>query len=213
MRRLPLPRVAIVCLVAIAVGVPAEARRKKSPAASTEPGTYRQWGPNIDEIEIVKPFNAADYKTIVVVPFDTDDVQLPKPEDNTYEPVKKVLANVSDPFVASLGEHTEAKVSLDAKPGKTAGTLIVRAKVLEMEPGSKAARYFAGFGAGAARSKISGEIIDAKTNKVLVKFTQERRSGVGMMGGDYVGLMNRNLRAIGEDVANILQVFGAATKE
>jgi|SRR5688572_27927797 len=213
MSKLPFARVAVVCLVAIAVSIPAEARRKKSPAASTEPGTYQQWGPNIDEIEIVKPFNAADYKTIVVVPFDTDEVQLPKPEDNTYEPVKKVLASVTDPFVASLGEHTEAKVSLDAKPGKGEGTLIVRGKVLEMDPGSKAARYFAGFGAGAARSKISGEIVDAKTKAVLVKFTQERRSGVGMMGGDYVGLMNRNLRAIGEDVANILRVFGAATKE
>jgi hypothetical protein len=213
MSKLSFARVAVVCLVAIAVSIPAEARRKKSPAASTEPGTYQKWGPDIDEIEVVKTFNAADYKTIAVVPFDTDDVQLPKPEDNTYEPVKKVLGSVTDPFVESLSEHTAAKVSLEAKPEKAAGTLIVRAKVLEMDPGSKAARYFAGFGAGAARSKISGEIVDAKTKAVLVKFTQERRSGVGMMGGDYVSLMNRNIRAIGEDVANILQVFGAATKE
>ena len=76
-----------------------------------------------------------------------------------------------------------------------------------MDPGSKAKRYFAGFGAGAARTKVSGEIVDGKTGKVLVRFTQERRSGVGMMGGDYVGLMNRNLRAIGEDVANIVSAF------
>ena len=213
MSKLPFARVAVVSLVAIALTFPAEARRKKSSAARTEPGTYQKWGPNIDEIEIVKSFNAADYKTIVVVPFNTDEVPLPKPEDNTYEPVKKVLASVTDPFVESLGEHTVSKVSLDSKPGKDAGTLIVRAKVLEMDPGSKAARYFAGFGAGAARAKVSGEIVDAKTKAVLVKFTQERRSGVGMMGGDYVGLMNRNLRAIAEDVANILQVFGAASKE
>jgi hypothetical protein len=206
-------RVAVVCLVAVALTVPAEARRQKKQAATTEPGTYQQWGPNIDEIEIVKSFNAGDYKAVVVVPFDTGDVQLPKEDDNTYEPVKKVLASVTDPFVEELGKHTEAKVSLDAKPGKGAGILIVKGKVLEMDPGSKAARYFAGFGAGAARAKVTGEIIDAKTKAVLVKFTQERRSGVGMMGGDYVNLMNRNMRAIGEDVANILGVFGGAAKE
>lgn len=206
-------RVAVVCLLALALTVPAEARRKKSQASSTEPGTYQEWGPNIDEIEILKTFSAGDYKEIVVVPFDTGDVELPKKDDNTYEPVKKVLASVTDPFVESLGEHTGAKVTLAEKPGKGPGTLIIRGKVLEMDPGSKAARYFAGFGAGAARAKISGEIVDAKTKAVLVKFTQERRSGVGMMGGDYVNLMNRNLRALGEDVANILGVFGAETKE
>ena len=59
----------------------------------------------------------------------------------------------------------------------------------------------------------TGEIVDAKTKAVLLKFTQERRSGVGMMGGDYVNLMKRNMRALGEDVANILGVFGAETKE
>lgn len=206
-------RVAVVCLVALALTVPAEARRKKSQAASTEPGTYQKWGPNIDEIEVRKTFSAGDYGTIVVVPFDTDDVELPKKDDNTYEPVKEVLGSVTEPFAEALGKHTGAKVTLDQKPGKGAGTLIVRGKVLEMDLGSKAARYFAGFGAGAARAKITGEIVDAKTKAVLVTFTQERRSGVGMMGGDYVNLMKRNMRALGEDVANILGVFGAETKE
>lgn len=206
-------RLAAVCVVALALTLPAEAGRRKSGSASTEPGTYQKWGPNIDEIEILETFNAGDYKTIVVVPFDTDDVELPKKEDNTYEPVKKVLASVTDPFVEALGRHIGAKVSLDGKPGKGAGTLVVRGKVVEMDPGSKAARYFAGFGAGAARAKVNGEIVDAKTNTVLVRFAQERRSGVGMMGGDYVNLMNRNMRAIGEDVANMLGVFGAEKKE
>lgn len=91
--------------------------------------------------------------------------------------------------------------------GKSAGTLIVRAKVLNMDPGSRAARYWAGFGAGAARAELSGEVVDAATGKVLLRFQQERRSGVGVAGGDYVNLMNRNLRAIGEDVALILSAF------
>ena len=40
-----------------------------------------------------------------------------------------------------------------------------------------------------------------------LRFTQERRSGVGLGGGSYVNLLNRNLRAIGEDLGAGLQQF------
>ncbi|MBV9493254.1 MAG: DUF4410 domain-containing protein, partial [Acidobacteria bacterium] len=85
--------------------------------------------------------------------------------------------------------------------------LIIRGKVTEMDPGSRAARYWAGFGAGAARSEIEGEVIDAATGETLLRFTQQRRSGVGVYGGNYQDLMKRNLNTIGEDVGAMLRVF------
>lgn len=203
-------RLAVLCLIALTLAVPAEARRKKQ-AGSTEPGTYKDWGPDIDELEIVKTFDLAKYSKIVVTPFDTEEVKLPEKDDNTYEPVKKVLASATEGFVQGLRGSVDAKVTLDEKTGKSADTLVIHGKVLTMDPGSKAARYWAGFGAGAAKAKIQGEIVDAKSGEVLAKFTQERRSGVGMMGGDYQELMQRNLNAIGEDVANILKAFGPAS--
>jgi hypothetical protein len=199
-------RLFIVALVTLVLAAPAEARRKKN-TATTAPGTYEKWGPEIDEIEIVKTFDLGKYKNIVVVPFETSDVELPKQDDNTYEPVQKVLAATADPFVEGFGKEFPATISVAEKPGKASDTLIIRGKIVTMDPGSKAKRYFAGFGAGAARTKLIGEIADARSGAVLVRFTQERRSGVGMMGGDYVSLMNRNLRAIGEDAANILKAF------
>ncbi|HEX6177903.1 MAG TPA: DUF4410 domain-containing protein, partial [Thermoanaerobaculia bacterium] len=185
-----------------------EARKKKQDGANTEPGKYEKWGPDIDEIEIVKAFDASSYKNVVVVPVQTDDVKLPEKEDNTYEPVQKILASATDPFAEGLEKNYEAaKVKVDPKPGKGADTLLVRTKIEVMDPGSRAKRYFGGFGAGAARVKLSGEIVDAKSKAVLVRFTQERRSGFGVAGGSYEALLNRNLRAIGEDVANILKAF------
>ena len=206
MSRLSVMRVAAVC-VALALVVPAEARKKAT--GKTEPGTYKEWGPNIDEIEILKTFDASAYKNVVVVPVESgDDIKLPKKEDNTYEPVQKVLAAATDPFVKGLKEnYGGATVVADHKPAKGADTLIIRARVDAIDPGSRAKRYLAGFGAGAARVKVSGEIVDAKSKAVLVRFTQERRSGVGVAGGGYEALLNRNLRAIGEDVANILKAF------
>ena len=204
--RLYVTRLAALCL-AVAVVVPAEARKKQS-GANTEPGKYEKWGPDIDEIEIVKAFDAAAYKNVVVVPVEADDVKLPEKDDNTYEPVQKVLAAATEPFAEGIEKNYEAaKVAVNDKPGKGSDTLIVRTKIEMMDPGSRAKRYFGGFGAGAARVKLSGEIVDAKSKAVLVRFTQERRSGFGVAGGSYEALLNRNLRAIGEDVANILKAF------
>ena len=200
-------RITLALLMILIAALPLYARRKKGAAANTAPGTYEEWGPDIDKIEIVKTFKFADYTRVSVQPFDTDEVKLPEKDDNTYEPVKKVLASSTEGFVQGLRGSVDAKVTLDEKNVKDSGTLIIRGKVVGMDPGSKAARYWAGFGAGAARAKIEAEIVDGKTNEVLARFTQERRSGVGMMGGDYQELMQRNLNAIGEDVANLLKAF------
>ena len=66
-----------------------------------------------------------------------------------------------------------------------------------------------GYGAGAARTAITGEIVDAATGAVLVRFTQERRSGMERFGkgSSYEEIMARNVRTIGQDVAKILEEF------
>lgn len=200
-------RVFVASLLIVAMSAPAFARGKKKASGSTAPGKYQEWGPDIDEIEILKTFHLSDYKTIVVQEFDTDSVKLPDKDDNTYQPVKKVLASATEGLVQGMRGNVDQKVVMSDSGSKNADTLIIRGKVLQMNPGSKAARVWAGFGAGAAGAQIEGEIVDAKTKTVLAKFTQERRSGVGIMGGDYQELMQKNLNAIGEDVANLLKAF------
>lgn len=198
--------VVVSLLVLSIAAVPMYARGKKTPA-TTEPGKYTSWGPDIDQLEVVKKFKFGSYSKVVVEPFDTSEVKLPEAKDNTYEPVKTVLASATEGFVQGLRGGIETKVAIDEKPGQDAETLIIRGKVLEMAPGSKAARAWAGFGAGAARAKLEGEIVDARSGDVLARFTQERRSGVGVLGGDYQELMQRNLNTVGKDVANILKAF------
>lgn len=199
--------VSLLLLLTFVAAVPAHARKKKP--VPTEPGKYKAWGPDIDQLEIVRTFELDDYERIVVEEFDTEDVPLPDKDDNSYNSAKHALAAATEDFFAGLEEQELAqKVSLAGeKSSKKDGTLLVRAKVTLMDPGSRAARYWAGFGAGAARSAIEGEIVDAKSGEVLLRFVQERRSGVGAFGGGYEELMQRNLRAIGEDVGNILREF------
>jgi hypothetical protein len=189
--------IAILTIAIAALGA------KKTPTA---PGKYQEWGPDIDSIEIVKTFHASDYSKVVVQPLDTSST--PKAEEpDMVERVAKVAANATEPFLAGVKKgFPEATI---AKSAGAAGTLIVRGKVTVLDPGSRAKRMFVGYGAGAARTAIDGEIVDAKSGEVLIRFTQERRSGIERFGrgSSYEEIMNRNLTAIGEDAANIIKTF------
>lgn len=202
--------VLILAVVALAV-TPALHARGKKPAASTEPGKYKEWGPDIDEIQILKSFKIANYDRVVVLPFDISATPLPDKDDNSYAAAKTVLAGYSDTLAEALRAELKApaKVETADKAPKAAKTLIIRGKVDEMNPGSQAARMFAGYGAGAAGSKATAEIVDAKTGEVLVKFTQERRSSGSFKfrGGSYENVMRDSIHATGQDVAHILDAF------
>lgn len=86
-------------------------------------------------------------------------------------------------------------------------TLVIRGRLLKVDPGSKAARYFVGYGAGAVKIQIAGEIVDGSSGSVLLRFTQERRSGVGLFGGDYADLFGRTARQLGGDIAGLINAF------
>jgi hypothetical protein len=189
-------------LVVVAIAFSAMAAKK----VPTSPGKYAEWGPDIDSIEIVKTFKFADYSKVVVQPLDGSSA--PKPEEqDMVEKVEKVAAHASAPFLEGLKKGVPDAEMAAAK--SSAGELIVRGKVTALDPGSRAKRMWVGYGAGAARTAIDGEIVDAKSGQVLVRFTQERRSGIERFGrgSSYEEIMKRNLTAIGEDVANILKEF------
>jgi hypothetical protein len=190
------------------VAAPAAAKGKKAPP--TTPGKYTDWKDEIDEVEIVQAFALGDYSRIVVEPLDASATPLPESSDNSYAPVKEVLADNAPAFAAGLTEGLVARkvpVEIQQAPTAEPKTLLVRGKILVMDPGSRAARYMVSFGAGAARTQLACEVIDAASGNVLLRFTQERRSGVGVGGGSYVKLLNRNLHTIGGDLALVLVAF------
>jgi hypothetical protein len=197
-----------VALIALALAPSLLARTKPTPTA---PGKYKEWGRDIDEIEIVKPLKLSDYDKIVVVPFDTSAAPLPDKSEKSYNSIKSVLAGYSLTLAEALRKELKAKVDVDTadKAPKSAKTLIIRGTVVDLSPGSRAKRYLAGYGAGAAGTKLTGEIVDAKSGDVLIRFTQERRSGGTFKfgGGNDMDVMRDSIHAEGQDIAHILDSF------
>jgi hypothetical protein len=187
----------VACLMAGLL--PASAIAAPAPAA---PGTYHDWH-DIDEVTIVRPFNAAAYNQIAVESFDSTGVKLPPANENTYRAVQSAIRMVKPAFMDGLARKAQRKTNANA-PGKT---LVVRARLVKVDPGSQAARYFVGFGAGAVKIAVVGEIIDGPSAKVLVRFAQERRSAVGAFGGGYGELFQRTARQIGGDIGELINAF------
>jgi Domain of unknown function (DUF4410) len=87
--------------------------------------------------------------------------------------------------------------------------LQVRVRIVRMNPGSRSARFFGGFGAGKSSVEIEGNIVDGSSNTVLLSFTTQRSSG-GMTkfgGGSYEKLLSGDLSDLGSDIGAMLAVF------
>src|SRR3954451_3362310 len=188
--------IASFCLVALFVSKSAIAG-----PPSTAPGTYRDWH-DVDEVTIIRPFVAANYSQIAVESFDNRRVKLPPANENTYQAVQLALQRMKPAFIQGVSEKAKRKTSGNA-PGKT---LVIRARLTKVDPGSQAARVWVGFGAGAVKIAMIGEIVDAASGKVLVRFAQERRSSFGALGS-YGPLFERTARELGEDVGTIINAF------
>jgi len=171
---------------------------------STAPGKYEGWGPDIDSIEIVKTFKTAGYARVVVEPLDTSSTPRPEEKD-MVEKFEKASRRATESFLKGLKKNVPDAAMAETQPGASR-VLIVRGKVTLLEPGSRAKRMWVGYGAGASRAAISGEIVDGQTGEVLARFTQERRSAFDRLAG-YEEIMVRNVVAIGEDVGNLLKEF------
>jgi hypothetical protein len=83
------------------------------------------------------------------------------------------------------------------------GALVLTGRFVTLDPGSRAKRYFAGFGAGKSSVKVTGEVKDA-TGNTLATFEQRRIGAMGMGGGDSLGKLMSDSRSIGEDLAKFM---------
>jgi Domain of unknown function (DUF4410) len=184
--------------------------RENAGAASREttPGKiYRNWHGDIDEVTILQTFRLDAYNDIAVESFDTRGVTLPNPKENTHAAVQAALGSIKPAFIEGFLKNLRRKTG-GANPGSGKGeTLVIVARLTKLDPGSQAARYWAGFGAGAVKIEMTGDVVDARSRKVLIRFKQERRSGVGIFGGAYGELFVRTARQIGGDVADLLNAF------
>jgi hypothetical protein len=86
--------------------------------------------------------------------------------------------------------------------------LVLEGKFLKIDPGSRAKRYWGGFGAGKSGVQVAGVIKDA-SGKVLAEFTHMKHSGFGVGGGDYLKFLSDDAKDVGADIGEFLNQWAA----
>ena len=104
------------------------------------------------------------------------------------------------------GALLEKGIEADVAPaGQTAAAdLVVSGRITRIDAGSRSQRYWVGFGAGSAKFGVVGTVRESDGKKVAT-FSHERWSGFGVFGGNSASLVQKCLRAVGRDVAKMIE--------
>jgi len=169
------------------------------------------------DVKIIRPFTLTNtYTNLILLPLNTSSVQIPPEDDNTNIPVLNMLSIIDNLIFAGIKSHFkkigyQINVSQDRKDQdlsnltQNENTLILKARVTELDPGSRAARMFLFGIGGRSKIKITGTLIDLKNNQILLEFEEDRSSGAGFIGGRYEEMMTIDILDIAEDIAEIFE--------
>jgi len=153
----------------------------------------------VDTLAIARDFATLPRASIVVVP-----VPQPPKGKGKLEIADSLGRIMTEELVAALQrEMPEAKVvPPDAAPEPASG-LILETYFSRLVPGSRAKRFWVGFGAGKSVTEVSGEVREAATGSVVARFTHARLSWCcGFGNNDHE--IGTNLANAANDIAAVV---------
>ena len=107
-----------------------------------------------------------------------------------------------DPYIALFNSVFRSSLKLSQKD--TPDSLLIEGAVVECNPGSRAARYWVGFGAGKAAGAVACEVYEpGKSNPCIRIYTRDTGS-MGSFGGDSVAMLNNILSVVATRLATTL---------
>ena len=151
-----------------------------------------------------------NYDTLVIKDFSADAAEYSRVNDEEKAVIIKMLPLLKANLSLSLEAELKAKnifktiVRNDLPAGSKA--VILDGTFSEFNAGSKAVKFFVGFGAGKAYIKFKGRLIDAVTHKELATF-EDRETGYrgSMTLEGYESLFPHQAKGIGENLAKFLE--------
>lgn len=150
-------------------------------------------------------FDLKSYQVVVVGSFKVTEPELNDDED------KKLAAEMPPFFQAELVRRLResglfARVvnasETEFRPGSETA-LRLEGEITRLAPGSRALRYFVGFGAGRSKAQSEMRFVDAQSGQVVLVVADRRAAAYGVFGGD----SRDHLRESFDDMARDLGRF------
>ncbi len=153
----------------------------------------------VDQLAIAHDFLSLP-RTLIVV----EDVPQPSPSKGKLEIADSLGRIMTEELVGALQRRmpTSSVIRANEAPASAAG-LGLHARFSRLVPGSRAKRFWLGFGAGKSITEISGEVQERTTGRVVARFTHARLSWCcGFGKNDHE--IRTNLVNAAEDIADVL---------
>lgn len=130
------------------------------------------------------------------------------PPDHLYAVLRDIVSELDkenlgfQTFVTSYTRGPSARWK-ESGPGLGEPTLVLSGVITRYQRGSRAKRYFAGFGAGKTRIYCLFRLVDKKTGDVLLERMENGSisGGFSLFGGASAGAM----RELAEDIAHVIK--------
>ena len=172
--------------------------------AQIKVGTYTEWQKTLDELEIKESYDFSNRKTVVILPVQTSNVELPKKSDDNYKLITKALANMTQTIATEMQNQLQKAgykviVAEDAN-FRDPESIVVQFNWTELDLGSRALRVWVGYGAGNARFATQGVIYDG--DKEIATFSQRRISALDTQ--KYEKLVAKGINNVVGDVAKLI---------
>lgn len=166
-------------------------------------GTYKEWNKCIDELEVKSAYDFSGRKTVVILPVETSNVEIPKDKE-----LKAVVNNTLKTLTKSVVDNMQQKLTkagYKVVMGQSAdyrdpNAIVIQLTWRDMDLGNRAMRAWVGFGAGSASFSTDGVIYDGDNE--VISFSQRRISSMDMK--QYDKLAQKGVKEISEDVAKLV---------
>ncbi len=151
----------------------------------------------------------SSYDTLVIRDFNTNEAEYSRVDSEErpkIDAMKPVLSkNITDNVKTQLKmKKLFSKILVNAKPRQNA--VILEGSFTEFNAGSRALKFFVGYGAGKAYLKVKGRLIDARTGQELAVFTEREAGYRGAVSMEsYLDLFPDQAKCIGENIAQFIE--------
>ena len=176
---------------------------KQSTDENIQYDTIKNWHGNVDHMYIARAVDIKKYGVLYLYPIDESRILWPEENDNRYPALVKALKQFPDIIKEELEDEFEhlKVVKVDEKfiPDPNTKALLMRLRINELEMGSRAERFWVGFGAGSQCVTISGEVADAEGNKYFA-FKHRRLSSRSQR---YEKCLKDEFENLADDIAGI----------
>jgi hypothetical protein len=149
------------------------------------------------------------YDTLIIRDFTTDGAEYSRVDEEEKVKIEAMKPLLTKTISESLAMQLKSKklftnVVINGEPGGNA--VILEGAITEFNAGSRALKFFVGFGAGKAYLLVKGRLLDAETGRELATFVDRETGYRGAVGMEsYEDLFPHQAKSLGENISQFVE--------